>query len=217
MKIQLGALCVGVVSIGLLGGCESPDPPEPQEQPPPPVASGVPPLDPNVVSLDDHTQVGVTHWPNGDTPDGGQGSPVDGLACVPTAPTAYHVHAHLSIFLNGQALAVPSSVGIVQQAPTTECHYPLHTHDASGVLHAHAGAETFFTLGQFFRIWGQPLQRDNVAGLVGLPVVVYATDAGVVREYTGELAALQLLTHREITIQVGTPVAAIPNFTWTGP
>ena len=216
MKIRVGALWVSLVSIALLGGCESPDPPEPHEQPPP-VPSGVPPLDPNVVSLDDHHQVGVTHWPNGDTPDGGQGSPVDGLSSVPTAPNTDHVHAHLSIFLNGQALAVPSSVGIVQQSPTTECHYPLHTHDASGVLHEHAAAETFFTLGQFFRIWGQPLQRDNVAGLVGLPVVVYATDAGVVREYTGELAALQLLTHREITIQVGTPVAAIPNFTWTGP
>ena len=203
----------------LLAGCDSPEPTPPEATPPTPspVPSGTPPLDPNVVSIDDNHQVGASHWPNGDTTDGGQGSPVDGLACVYPSPIDYHVHTHLSIFLNGQALAVPSHAGIVEQSPTTECHYPVHTHDSTGLVHSHATAQTIFTLGQFFRVWGQPLQRDNVAGLVGLPVVVYATDNGVVREYTGALADLQLLSKREITIQVGTPIAAIPQFSWTGP
>jgi hypothetical protein len=210
-------LGLGFLSIVLLGGCDSSatDPPE-QPPPPPSPQTTVPPLSPTVVSLDDGHRVGTVHWPNGSTPDGGQGMPVDGLACVYPSPVDYHVHAHLSIFLNGEALAVPPLVGIVEQSPTTACHYPLHTHDATGLLHEHATAETFFTLGQFFRVWGQPLQRDNIAGLVGLPVVVYATDNGVVREYTGDLAALQLLAHREITVQVGTPLASIPQFSWTG-
>jgi hypothetical protein len=126
------------------------------------------------------------------------------------------VHTHLSIFLNGEALAVPAMIGFVALSPTTECHYPLHTHDATGLLHVHATTQTFFTLGQFFSVWGQPLQRDNIAGLVGLPVVAYVTDNGVAREATGDLTALQILSHREITIQVGTPIASIPQFTWTG-
>jgi hypothetical protein len=218
MKTHLGTLWLGLVSLALLGGCESSDtdPPEEPPAPPPPAQSGVPPLDSNVVWLDDHHQVGATHWPDGDTPDGGQGSPVDGLPCMSVAPNDYHVHAHLSIFLNGQALAVPNEIGSVDLSPTNHCHYALHTHDASGMLHEHATTQTLFTLGQFFRVWGQPLQRDNIAGLVGLPVVVYVTDDGVVREYTGDLAALQLLSHREITVQVGTAITTIPNFRWSG-
>jgi len=212
----LRTMGLGLLSIVLLGGCDSSDTEPPEEPPPPSPSTSVPPLSPTVVSLDDHHTVGTVHWSNGSTPDGGQGMPVDGLACVYPSPVDYHVHAHLSILLNGEALAVPFEVGIVEQSPTTECHYPLHTHDATGLLHEHATTQTFFTLGQFFRVWGQPLQRDNIAGLVGLPVVVYATDNGVVREYTGDLAALQLLSHREITIQLGTPLASIPQFSWTG-
>jgi len=215
VRCALRTLGLGLLSIVLLGGCDSSDR-EPPDEPPAPPPAGMPPLSPTVVSLDDHHTVGTTHWPDHNTSNGGQGMPVDGLECVPVSPVDYHVHSHLSIFLNGEALAVPAMVGIVEQSPTTECHYPLHTHDATGMAHAHATTQTFFTLGQFFRIWGQPLQRDNIAGLVSLPVVVYVTDNGVVRESTGDLAALQILSHREITIQVGTPIASIPRFTWTG-
>jgi len=207
----LRALQHALLATLLLTGCESSDSPEP---PPPPTT---PPLDPTVISLDDGHRVGSAHWPSGNTPSGGQGAPVGGLVCVYPSPVQYHVHTHLSIFLDGVALALPGEVGIVTLTPTTECHYPLHTHDATGLVHAHATAQTLFTLGQFFAVWGQPLQRDNVAGLVGLPVVVYVTDAGVARVYTGDdLQGLQLLSHREITIQIGTPIAQIPQFTWTG-
>lgn len=214
-----GLSACALLVVTAFSGCDSSDSPPPEVAAPPPSSpppSGTPPLDPTVVSLDDHHRVGTPHWPAGNTSSGGQGSPVDGLECVYPSPVDYHVHAHLSIFLDGEALAVPGEVGMVSLSPTTECHYPIHTHDASGVVHTHATMQTFFTLGEFFDIWGEPLQRDNIAGLAGLPVVVYVTDDGVVREYTGELANLQLLSHREITIQVGTPVAAVPQFTWTG-
>jgi hypothetical protein len=73
-----------------------------------------------------------------------------------------------------------------------------------------------FTLGQLFMIWGQPLGPDNVAGLIGKPIVVYVTDNnGVVTEATGDWNDIELLSHREITIQVGTPITEVPNFTWT--
>jgi hypothetical protein len=48
-------------------------------------------------------------------------------------------------------------------------------------------------------------------------VVVYITDNNVVSQYTGDLAMIELLSHREITIQIGTPIAEIPRFNWTGP
>jgi hypothetical protein len=70
-------------------------------------------------------------------------------------------------------------------------------------------------LGSFFKIWGQPLTTSNVAGITGQPIVFYVTDSGVTTVYQGDPAAIELTSHREITIQIGSPVSAIPNFTWT--
>jgi hypothetical protein len=54
-----------------------------------------------------------------------------------------------------------------------------------------------------------------VAGLTGKPIVIYVTDQnGVVTQAPGSWGDLELLSHREITIQVGTAIEAIPNFTW---
>jgi hypothetical protein len=139
------------------------------------------------------------------------------LECLASMPETYHVHTHLSIFLDGVAQRVPAEVGIVQQTPTTECFYSLHTHDYSGKLHIEAAAPATFTLGQWFGIWGQPLEAANVAGLTGMPVRVFVTDNnGVVTEAVDHWADIELLSHREITIQVGTPITEVPNITWNG-
>ena len=196
------------------GAAPTPGPPSAPPTPAPP-PSPLPPLAMPPINIDDGRTVGSAHWPDGDTSTGGLGQPVDGLSCGGMVET-YHVHAHLSIFLGGQALAVPPEVGIVELTATSTCHYNIHTHDASGRLHVEAAQPDRFTLGQFFHIWGQPLARDDIAGLVGLPVVVYVTDDGVVSEYTGDLAEIELRSHRLITIQVGMPpITEVPNFTWT--
>src|SRR5512144_1077934 len=101
----------------------SPSPsPAPAPTPPPVPATTVPPLSPVVIDLNDNHRVGIKHWPNGDSPSGGQGEPVDGLECFPGQHPSqnYHVHSHLSIFLDGVALAIPDDIGIVQLTPTTE-------------------------------------------------------------------------------------------------
>jgi len=155
------------------------------------------------------------YWADGDTSDGGQGQPVDGLKCNVTSET-YHVHAHLSIFLNGRQLAVPKRIGIVSTSPTSHCNYTTHTHDHTGMIHVEGPAPGTFTLGQLFAIWGEPLSYTNVGGNLGMPVVVYITDKNVATQYTGDLAAIELLSHREITIQIGTPITEIPRYTWVG-
>jgi hypothetical protein len=169
------------------------------------------------VAIDTGPTIGAHHWPDGDTSDGGLGQDVLGLSCGNMADT-YHVHAHVSIILNGDALAVPSHIGIVETSPTSECFYSLHTHDASGKIHIEAPAPSTFTLGQLFAIWGQPLGRDNVAGMPGLPVKVYVVESGATTatEYTGDLGALDFASHRDVTIQIGTQITEIPTFTWFG-
>jgi hypothetical protein len=185
--------------------------------PGPPPASTLPPLSATIVSLNDDHMMGVAHWSDGNTSAGAQGQAVGPLECLPSMPETYHVHAHLSIYLNGQALAIPAELGIVDQMSTTQCFYSLHTHDKSGKIHVEAAAPATFTLGQLFAIWGQPLESSNIAGLAGMPVAVYVTDNnGVVTQAVGNWSDIELLSHREITIQVGTPITEIPNFAWSG-
>jgi hypothetical protein len=157
----------------------------------------------------------VTTWPNGNTAEGGQGQAVAGLACTPP-DTTFHVHAHLSILRDGQALAIPANIGIVRTVQPN-CFYNVHTHDLSGRIHIEGPVPIVTTLGQLFAIWGMPLSRENVAGLTGMPVEVWITDDGVVRRHEdADLGTIELRSHRNIAIQVGTPVTELPYFVWSG-
>ncbi len=189
-----------------------PPPPPPPDPPPPPPPSGPPPLDPPIRLVLNGPDLGTRQWSDGATPSGGQGQVVAGLSCG-GGGSAYHIHAHLSIFLNGQMLTTPRDIGMVDATATrAACHYPIHTHDATGVVHAHAATPTRFTLGQFFALWGQPLSRVDVAGLTGLPIVFYVDDDMNVREDIGDPAEIDLLPRRGITIQIGSRLNSIPTY-----
>lgn len=195
-------LCLTLASCG--GGDDAP----PSAPSSPPRAAAI--------ALPESGSIGTAQWPEGNSASGGQGAPVAGLECGLMA-TDYHVHTHLSIFLNGTMLQVPAHAGIVPATATRgECTYPLHTHDATGKIHVESPVPMRFTLGQFFAIWGQPLSNTNVGGLTGLPVVVYIADGTSVTRYTGDPGEIELTSHREITIQVGSPISSIPNYTWAG-
>jgi hypothetical protein len=186
----------------------------PPPGPPPP--GGLPPLSQSPINIDDGRQIGTSNWGDGDTSTGGQGGNTGGLDCFASLSQAFHLHSHVAIFLNGTQLAVPHSVGLVDVAGPNECHYPIHTHDRSGMIHVENATSGTFTLGQLFAIWGQPLSSSDVAGLSGMPVVVYVTDNGTVTQASGNLGDIELRSHRLITIQVGTAITEIPNYTWTG-
>jgi len=89
-----------------------------------------------------------------------------GLTCEVNPNETYHVHTHLSVFLDGQQIAVPGQIGIVAQPAGGHCFYQLHTHDKSGKLHVEAPAPGEFTLGQIFDLWGQPLQGELRMGVI---------------------------------------------------
>jgi hypothetical protein len=158
--------------------------------------------------------VGTTHWADGATATGADGDETAGLTCEQNMVETYHVHTHVSFFLDGQQLSFPGQVGIVPLQAGGHCFYSIHTHDKSGKIHVEAPAPGTFTLGMLFQLWGQPLQGDNVAGLVNKPIVVYVTDAGVVTRAEGDWSTIELSSHREVTFQVGTPITEIQNYTW---
>lgn len=194
-----------------------PSPPPPPPPPPPPASPGVPPLSSTVVNIDDGRRLGEIYWPNGNSSEGGDGTPVGGLECFRNVPNEYHVHTHVAIFLNGDHLALPQDIGIVRlSAEEGRCFYSLHTHDATGLVHVEATGPGTFTLGQLFEIWGQPLSTTNVGGITGLAVEVFVTDDGVVTKVEDNWANIELQSHRGITIQIGTPITEVPNVTWEG-
>ncbi|MBI3573802.1 hypothetical protein HY090_02020 [Candidatus Kaiserbacteria bacterium] len=79
------------------------------------------------------------------------------LACTSDMATQFHIHPHLQIVVNGEEHVIPGDIGI-----TAACMHPLHTHDASGIIHVESPQKRDFTLGDFFAVWGQPFSKDQV-------------------------------------------------------
>jgi len=188
-----------------------PSVPSPPTPPPPPPPPAVPPLSTTIQDLSDGHAVGDQRWYSPQT----DGSPIGRFTCVINPPQALAFRAHLSILVNNEPQKIPLYLG-ASPRPPTHCFFAIHTHDSSGRIHVTPEAPGVFTLGELFQIWGQPLSNTNVAGITGLPVEVYVTDNGTtVKVEDAEWASIELKPHREITIELGTPLTEIPNFTWT--
>ena len=191
--------------------------PPPTPSPPPPSSPGAPALSSTVTDISDGRRIGAIHWQNGNTSAGGDGSPVDGIECLLNMPEDYHVHTYVGIYLNGDLLAVPQNVGIVDRSPDPRCFYAIHTHDGSGQIHVEASAPGSFTLQMLFNIWGQPLTSTNIAGLTGMPVKVYVVeDDAAVTEVADNWGEIELTSHKKIHIVVGTAPGELRNITWDG-
>jgi hypothetical protein len=178
-------------------------------------ASATPTPGPNAsmapIQLIDGGKMGKPSFPPGNTLAGGGGSAVDDIQCETMEGAALHIHSHLALFVNGTQIEIPHYIGF---APNGKCLYWLHTHDAEGIIHIESstvGAPDGgpYTLGMFFDIWGQPLSRTQVAKFKG-SVKVYVNGA----EYNGDLRAIPLLSHQQITLEIGKYVPP-PNYAFS--
>jgi len=180
-----------------------------------------------VRTLEDGTKVGAVTFAKGATASGGSGQDLQGLSCgKPVKSSPAYGYAHLNLVVDGQQIAIPDDIGFVVPGSTgiadtalrtIGCYYALTTTDTSGKIRIKPGSATPYTLGQFFALWGQPLTRANVAGYAGKPIKAFIKDGGTLAEYTGVLDALPLTGNREITLQIGSSLAEIPNFEWKNP
>ena len=140
----------------------------------------------------------------------------------------FHVHAHLDVLLEGKQVTVPEGIGIggdpkiryltlqgqpAVGAPLSPCSQPcvspLHTHDASGILHVENDKEREINLGQLFTEWGVRFTPDCVGSYCApdKPHKVYVGG----KEVTGDAAQVLLKNAEEIAIVIGTPPAKIPD------
>jgi hypothetical protein len=176
------------------------------------IAARQPPAAP--ILLVQATQVGASRFDPGDTPSGGHGQIIDGIEGSAREMLQVHVHAHLALFEKGQQIAVPYGIGIVQPFQVNNGFvgvgrgiYWLHTHDATGIIHVESPDARTYTLGQFFDIWGRPLDTGNVAGLTG---TVRAFVDG--KRYLGNPRGIVLTAHGQITLEVGAPFVTPPVY-----
>ncbi|HEY5426327.1 MAG TPA: hypothetical protein VIJ77_07245 [Candidatus Tumulicola sp.] len=166
------------------------------------------------IALADGGSVGALHFKTGNAPAGGSGQPIDGISCLTLEGQALHIHSHLALFDNGKQIQIPRFIGFAmnQALPGGGCLYWIHTHDTSGIIHVetpeiHAPNGGQYTLGMLFAIWGQPLGPDAIAGFKG-PVTAYVNGA----KYDGDLHAIPLAAHQQITLEVGSPTVPPPNY-----
>jgi hypothetical protein len=148
------------------------------------------------------------------------GETLDGINCGPVEMLSYHIHAHLTIFVEGSARQVPYGIGIAppRQLESTgagpfvvsgSCFAWLHTHAADGIVHIESPSAKTYTLGDFFDIWHQPLSRIRVGPARG-PVTAFYNG----KVYTGSLRDIPLLKHAQIQLDVGKPLIAPEQITF---
>ena len=208
------ALCAAVMSVaaGCGGGGSTSSSVAPLPQPSPTLAPSPTPT-PTPIQLVIGTTVGTETFPEGDTASGGSGQPIDGISCRAFLDNQFHHHVHLSMFVNGEQIALPRGTGMKDPGQGNfiyhaQCAYWLHTHDETGIIHIEPPNGQTFTLKQYVDIWGEPLGTNGFANFAGT-VSVYID--GVLQSGM-DPNAVTFSPFEEITLVIGTPPSWIPVY-----
>jgi hypothetical protein len=130
----------------------------------------------------------------------------DGLQVLTAEGQVQHTHQHLDLFVDGQRVAIPPDIGIDRVNLILS---PIHTHDASGIIHVESPIVREFTLGEFFDVWGVRFDGHCVGGVCdgsGRVLSVYRNGQPV----TSDPRSIVLDAHEEIVVAIGT-TAQLPG------
>ena len=148
--------------------------------------------------------VGPAPWPA--PAKGVQRMAAAGLPRLKAEALAFHVHAHLDVFVDGSRAPVAAGIGIDLVARRIST---LHTHDRTGWIHMEAPRSETFSLGQLFTEWGVRLTATCVGGYCApqTPVRFYVDG----HERSGDPTAIEIKAHEEIAVVIGTPPPEVPS------
>jgi len=141
-----------------------------------------------------------------------QGEPVGGISCDAQEGQRIHIHQHLVVLDHGKPVDIPPNVG---QPAGKRCLYWLHTHTPDGIIHIEAPQDRSFTLGDFFKVWGQPLSHTTAGSArakKGASLKVWVDG----KPYKGDPRRIALKSHTDIVIEAGPPFPTPPKFTTWG-
>jgi hypothetical protein len=128
---------------------------------------------------------------------------IGALTCRP--PTRVLRMAHVELFVRGRAVLLPAGIGIAGPAAISggrvlggRCRYPLSTADPTDVISVNQPGP--HTLGQLFRIWGQPLGGHHLLGFHSQAPVRAFVDG---HTWHGGVRRIPLRDRSEIVIELG--------------
>jgi hypothetical protein len=124
-----------------------------------------------------------------------------GLPMLTAEGNVEHIHAHLDIRVDGNPIEVPADIGIDQTRGSIS---PLHTHDASGVVHIESPVKRQFTVGELFSEWDVSLSESNIGALRASSDKSLRVFVNGVPQ-SGNPAATIFNAHDEIAVVYGTP------------
>lgn len=105
-------------------------------------------------------------------------------------------------------ILLPAGIGVREDK---NCLYWLHTHEEVGIIHIESPIEQDFTLGQFFDIWGKPLNATQAGELKASEGMLrYYVDG---QEFSGDARSIILKPHQLLTVESGKDVPP-PGFTF---
>jgi len=122
-----------------------------------------------------------------------------GLPALAREGTVLHIHEHLDLLVDGKRVTVPAGIGIDAAGLFIS---PIHTHDATGIIHVESPVVRRFTLGEFFGVWGVRFNRDCLGGYCsgnGKELRVYVDG----RLQRGDPRDIVLTPHEEIAVVYG--------------
>jgi hypothetical protein len=131
--------------------------------------------------------------------------PINGVNCD-AGQSAYHIHIHLTIYINGKRVTIPQNIGI---ASDSSCFYWMHTTTDDGIIHIEAPQKLHnLALDDFLTIW-----HDGFAKLNFPPELtqstgwkIYVNGQPFANIVTSPLTTeVPLATHDIVTLEYGTP------------
>ena len=144
---------------------------------------------------------------------------VDGIQCGATEQLAYHIHAHLAVFVNGKQYAIPGGIGIpgsveyqTPRGPVAaggKCIYWLHTHAPDGIIHVESPTRRIYTLGNFFDEWHQPLGPTKVGTAKG-KIAAFMNG----KLWSKSVRDIPLIPHADIQLEIGSPIPPLQTVDW---
>ncbi len=131
--------------------------------------------------------------------------PINGVSCD-AGQDAYHIHTHLTIYINGVRVTIPQNIGIASDG---SCFYWMHTHTNDGIIHTEAPQKLHnLALDDFLTIW-----HDGFANLNFPPELtqstgwkIYINGQPFANIVTSPLITeVPLASHDIVTLEYGTP------------
>jgi len=118
------------------------------------------------------------------------GHPVGALRCRSGRPV---FPVHVEVFVNRRVVIIPAGIG-----RTADCDYPLRTRAPTGVVEVARGTRA--TIGDLFRLWGQPLGQRRIASFrSSKPIRAYVAGHRV----RGEVSRVRLTPRAQIVVELG--------------